>query len=223
MQLRNIGSFAGEDPYRSFRRDLIKQSREESTRVAKKNNNSSQSTESRGGTAYQNEHDLTRSPYDYIQINARNRDSKSFKSQVSFNPNKITQIEGRSLDEFMGEIKNSKSGQIHDSLDGSYMMIEVIDTDLVSAEESLPITRSQTILGGADISIDQVADSSKYREKYLKKGKNMNRPSTIVANARAELDSIQRSEIPRNRMSINDTVPTTQKVLPIKANLSKRH
>ena len=51
----------------------------------------------------------------------------------------------------------------------------------------------------------------------------MNRPSTIVANARAELDSIQRSEIPRNRMSINDTMPTTQKVLPIKANLSKRH
>ena len=133
------------------------------------------------------------------------RDNKNFRSQVAFNPNKVVQNDGRSLEELLGDI-SVPSGQptrARESNASSFMMIEVSDMDIVPSSGGIG-TRAQTsnMIGGVDMSLNiEPVINTKTGVRYGQ-GMRNNNPSTIVANARKELETMQRSELPRSRMSV---------------------
>lgn len=118
-------------------------------------------------------------------------------------------MEGRSLDILLGDISVPHT-KAKGSMDYSNMMIEVDDVDLgLSSGPSTKVkgSRAQTsnVIGGIDVSlnIEPVINSN---TRYGQMGKRNAQPSTIVANARKELESMKRSELPKSRMSMNESL-----------------
>lgn len=96
-------------------------------------------------------------PYDSHPTSIhKKRDNKNYRSQHTFNLDKISQAEGRSLQELLGDI-SVPGPKVRGSIDSSFMKIEVDDLDVVpTGLSSVNQSRAQTsnVIGGYDMSLN---------------------------------------------------------------------
>lgn len=118
----------------------------------------------------------------------------------------ILNDQARSLEDFMMDL--SVPNPTKGSYDNSYMMIEVSDVDITAgpSKQNSSNRRRSTKLGGGggDYDLNLKLPLGKVTSgRYTGMGK----PGSIVQKARAELETMQKTSLPRSRMSVEGLRP----------------
>ena len=204
-----------EDPYRSFRRELIKNQREGSAKGKRPQDYTTRSRESKNHSAFslhsgsQMAHKSIAGYGDY--------DTKAMNSQITLEKNKIIENSSISVQEMLSDLKHPL--RMRGSLDGSNYMIEVneLDSPMGRGKQTTDSSvehRAQTTKGALEVNLKM----EPYGGAAGRYGPLRNNTKTIVANARRELDAMQRSYLPPSRMSAQN--PTGLGGLPPRADTS---
>ena len=185
-----------EDPYRSFRRSLIKQARvgvgsarghPSRTNLQEMHSQSRESQRSKQSKQWSQNNSETQ-----VNTNATMKGRKGFSSVMSLRQHNkvILNDQGRSTEDFLLDL-SVPNPMARGSKDNSYMMIEVSDLDLAINKQTSS-SRAQTTGGGdydLSLKLPNGTMNQKSQGRYTGMG-GMGRPGSIVANARKELGTL---------------------------------
>lgn len=116
-------------------------------------------------------------------------------SKSTINYNKVSMgHNSKEVERFLADLNQDQNRQ---SIDSSYMMIEISDVEI--KDHSNQISRAATALGGNNNMSLNLKAPLHAQGRYSSIRPN---PSAIVASARRELNDLQKSTLPRSRMSV---------------------